>query len=103
MKVEREAQTKRGDKLDIVINDKYVFELKVPRNRTQLRNLSAQLEEYVEQYPNLCAVIADISNVEIEEGEPIESNLTQNIKEYADNYKRKYNVQTLIFDVETRK
>jgi len=98
-KVEREVRTKRGDKLDVVVDDKYVFELKVPKNRTDLRNLSAQLEEYIEQYPNICAVIADTSNVD----EEVESNLTQNIKEYSDKYKVKHDVQTLIFEIGTRK
>ena len=101
MKVEREVKTKQGDLLDIVVDDKYVFELKVPKNRTQLRNLSAQVEEYIEQYPNLCVVIADISKADLEE--ELESNLTQNITEYTDKYKVKFGVQTLIFNIQTRK
>ena len=101
MKVEREVKTKQGDLLDIVVDDKYVFELKVPKNRTQLRNLSAQVEEYIEQYPNLCVVIADISKADLDE--ELESNLTQNITEYADKYKVKFGVQTLIFNIQTRK
>lgn len=100
-KVEREVRTKQGDLLDIVIDDKYVFELKVPKNRTQLRNLSAQIEEYTEQYPNLCVVIADISKADVDE--ELESNLTQNIREYTDKYKVKFGIQTLIFDIQTRK
>ena len=100
-KVEREVRTKQGDLLDLVIDDKYVFELKIPKNRTQLRNLSAQIEEYIEQYPNLCVVIADISKADVDE--ELESNLTQNIREYTDKYKVKFGVKTLIFDIQTRK
>lgn len=102
-KINRQITTKNGDQLDIVVDNQYVFELKVPKNRTHLRNLSAQIEEYVEQYPHLCVVIADTSGVKEEDGEPVEANLTQDIKEYADKYKEKYSVQTIIYDIVTRK
>jgi len=85
-KISREVSTKYGDRIDIVIDDAYAFELKVPETRAALRNLSAQLEEYVEQYPNLCAVIYDNQ----------EKNLSQTIIDYADKYKRNYGVQTII-------
>ena len=104
MKVEREQQTKRGNELDILVENNYVFELKVPKVRNDLRALSAQVEEYLEEYPNLCVVIADVSKAEkINEDEEIDSNLTQNIKEYADRYKMKYGVKTLIFQIQKRK
>ena len=103
MKIEREIITKRGDKLDIVVDDKYVVEVKIPENRTHLRNLSAQIEEYIEQYPNLCVVIADTSKMPLNDDVKIEANLTQNIKEYADKYKVRHAVQTLIFDIGKRK
>ena len=85
--------------MDIVIDNKYVFELKVPRARAELRNLSAQLEEYVEEYPNICAVIADTSSIDDE----VESGLTQNIKQYSDKYKVKFGIQTLVFEIQKRK
>jgi len=104
MKVERQQYTKRNEKLDIVVDDKYVFEIKVPRNRTHLRNLTAQLEEYKEQFPNLCVVIADVSKMESDENSlPIESNLSQIIKEYVDIYKTKLNVPSIIKEISTRK
>jgi hypothetical protein len=102
-KVDRQITTKNGDQLDIVVDNNYVFELKVPKNRTHLRNLSAQIEEYVEQYPNLCVVIADTSGVQEDNGDEVEANLTQNIKEYTDKYKVKYRVPTIIYDIVTRK
>jgi len=98
-KVEREVRTKMGNDMDIVVDDKYVFELKVPKSRAELRNLSAQLEEYVEEYPNICAVIADTSKID----EEVESDLTQNIKQYSDKYKVKFHIQTLIFEIGKRK
>ncbi|MCH7648775.1 MAG: hypothetical protein IIA83_09230 [Thaumarchaeota archaeon] len=101
-KVQRQVITKNSDKLDIVVDDKYVFELKVPKSRSVLRDLNAQIEEYVEQYPNLCVVIADTSGVQ-DDGNDVEANLTQNIKEYADKYKVKHGVQTIIYDIVTRK
>jgi len=103
-KIQRQITTKNNDQLDIVVDDNYVFELKVPKNRTHLRNLSAQIEEYIEQYPNLCVVIADTSRLQSDgNGEPVEANLAQNIKEYADKYKVKFGVQTLVYDITTRK
>lgn len=85
-KIEREVLTKRGDKLDIVIDGKYVFELKVPQDRTSLRNLSAQLEEYKEEYPDICAIIFDDES----------KNLTSEIKEYIDKYKRSLGIHSVI-------
>lgn len=85
-KIEREVLTKRGDKLDIVIDGKYVFELKVPQDRTALRNLSAQLEEYKEEYHDICAIIFDDES----------KNLTSEIKEYIDKYKRNLGIHSVI-------
>ena len=103
-KIEREVSTKSGDKLDIVIDDKFVLELKVPRGKTDLRNLSAQLEEYHEEYPNICAIIADISEiVDLDDPDPVEENLTKRISEYADKYKMKLDIPTLTFNVIKRK
>ena len=103
-KIEREVSTKSGDKLDIVMDDKFVLELKVPRGKTDLRNLSAQLEEYHEEYPNICAIIADISEiVDLDDPDPVEENLTQRISEYADKYKMKLDIPTLTFNVIKRK
>ena len=103
-KIEREVSTKSGDKLDIVMDDKFVLELKVPRGKTDLRNLSAQLEEYHEEYPNICAIIADISKiVDLDDPDPVEENLTQRISEYADKYKMKLDIPTLTFNVIKRK
>ena len=104
LKIEREVLAKSGDKLDIVIDNNYVLELKVPKDRTHLRNLSAQLEEYAEEYPNLCAVIADISDdVTISnDGTTLEARLTENIQEYADKYYRKFKVPSIVLNVGMR-
>ncbi len=101
-KTEREKTTE-SSKPDIVVDDRYAFELKVPKNRAELRNLLGQIDEYLEYYQNLCVVIADISHSEFENGLQIESNLTQNIKEYSEKYMAKYGVRTLIFQIEQRK
>ena len=69
-----------------MIEDKYALELKIPDDRTKLRNLGAQIEEYVEQYPNLCAIIYDDQ----------EKNLTQTIEDYVDKYKQNYGVPSII-------
>ena len=49
-KVDREVRTKSGDKIDILIDDNYVLELKVPSGKDSLRSLSAQIEESIEHY-----------------------------------------------------
>jgi hypothetical protein len=87
-KIEREVPTKNNqDYLDIVIDNKYVLELKIYSDRSQLRALGAQLEEYKEKYPYVCAVILDNENSESSKG---------NIKEYTDKYKVRNNVPCII-------
>ena len=86
-KVEREVITRSGDKLDIVVDDKFVFELKVYTDKSQMRDLGAQLEEYKLDYPNLCAIVLDTIRNETSES---------NIREYADKYKVKHGIPTII-------
>ena len=91
MRIERQQSAPSGGRVDILIEGKYVLELKVPRSRDDLRNLSAQLEEYKEDFPYVCAVIADTQNVD--EGE---------IKTYVDRYKSKYNIPSVVKVVKKR-
>lgn len=98
-KIEREKTIKTGDELDIVIDDRFVLELKVPKTRTDLRNLSAQIEEYLEEYPNLAVVIADVSTYLQSEKGGNRSSVTDVIEEYVDKYKAKFGVQSLVFRV----
>ncbi len=85
-KIRRQVTIQRNDVLDILVDDKYAFELKVPRARADLRNLGSQLEEYLEQYPQLCVVIFDVN----------ESNLTQDIIDYSNKYKQSYGIVSVI-------
>ena len=107
-KIEREVTTKRGDKIDILIDDNYVLELKVPSGKDSLRSLSAQIEEYMEEFPLLAVVIADKSDLVSDQDDSefydpdLEKGLTKKIIEYADKYKVKYGVKTLIFSVKKR-
>ena len=108
-KVEREVTTKRGDKIDILIDDNYVLELKVPSGKSSLRSLSAQIEEYMEEFPLLAVVIADKSDLVSDQDDSefydpdLEKGLTKKIIEYADKYKMKYGIRSLIFSVKKRK
>ena len=107
-KIEREEKTKNGDLLDLLIDNKYVLELKVPSSKTHLRALSAQIEEYMEEFPLLAVVIADKSELMTDEEDELydpkfDENLTKKIKEYADKYKVKYGIRTLIFSVKKRR
>jgi hypothetical protein len=86
-KVEREADFKGNrDSVDILVDNKYAIEVKIPNNRTELRNLSAQLEEYQEEYPNIIAFILD--NEEL--------NLSNEINEYVKKYKSKLGIETVV-------
>ena len=107
-KIEREVTTKGGDKIDILIDDNYVLELKVPSGKDSLRSLSAQIEEYMEEFPLLAVVIADSSKFASDQDSEfydpdLEKGLTKKIIEYADKYKVKYGIKTLIFSVKKRK
>ena len=107
-KIEREVTTKSGDKIDILIDDNYVLELKVPSGKDSLRSLSAQIEEYMEEFPLLAVVIADKSDLVSDQDDSefydpdLEKGLTKKIIEYADKYKVKYGAKTLIFSVKKR-
>jgi len=85
--VRREVEMKNKDSIDILVNDKYAFELKIPNNRTELRNLKAQLEEYQEEYPDICAVIIDNTD----------KRLTQQIMEYTELY-QKSKIYSIVID-----
>ena len=95
-KIDREVVLQNGDRVDIVIDDRFALELKVPTERTSLRNLTAQIEEYLEEYDFLGVIIADTTE-ELEEEE--EDPMTQNINEYVDKFKSKYGVQSVVFPI----
>ena len=107
-KIEREVITKRDNKIDILIDDNYVLELKIPSGKDSLRSLSAQIEEYMEEFPLLAVVIADKSDLVSDKDDSqfydpdLEKGLTKKIIEYADKYKVKYGIKTLIFSVKKR-
>jgi hypothetical protein len=86
-KIRRQVTIQGNDRLDILIDDKYAFELKVPKQRSDLRNLGAQLEEYKEMYPNVCGIIFE---------DIVDGNLSQDIMDYVDKYKRNYGIETII-------
>lgn len=100
-KINRQEGIKSNDQLDIVVDDTYVFELKVPKNRTDLRNLVAQIEEYKEEYPYICIVIADISGQQGTDEKTI--NVTDEINSYKIKYKEKFDVDTIVFKTGIRK
>ncbi|MBT7780634.1 MAG: hypothetical protein HN756_02100 [Nitrosopumilus sp.] len=90
--VEREVSIGRGSRVDIVIDQRFAFELKVPRNRVTLRDLISQLDEYSETFPKLCAIllIFDHSLIPIAE-------------EYSKKYKQQCNAETVIIDSGTKR
>lgn len=90
--VQREVSIGRGSRVDIVIDQRFAFELKVPRNRVVMRDLVAQLDEYSETFPKLCAVllIFDPSLMSIAE-------------EYSEKFKQQCNAETIIIDGGTKR
>jgi len=108
-KIDREHKTRSGDKLDMLIDDNYVLELKVPSSKESLRALLAQIDEYMEEFSLLAVIIADKSALVLNDEDSemydpkFDKGLTQRIREYADKYKVKYGVRTLIFTVKKRK
>lgn len=93
--IERQQKTKNGNKLDILIDNKFVFELKVPENKTKLRDFSAQLEEYSEEYDYICTVIAERKDLNV-------SDLGEIIKQYVDKYKSKMDIPSIVKEVKIR-
>jgi hypothetical protein len=85
--IEREVSLKQvRDTIDILVDGKYAIEVKIPNSRTELRNLSAQLEEYQEEYPN---IIAFILNNE-------EKDLSEDIEHYTSKFKSKLGIESIV-------
>ena len=109
--VEREVSMQEGSRernfVDIVVDNVYALEVKLPTTRTQLRNLKGQLEEYQEKYPFLGVVIGDKtklvtdSDSEFYDSE-FEENLPVWIKEYTDKYKVDLGVRSVVFNIVKR-
>jgi hypothetical protein len=79
--------------VDLLVDYKYAFEVKVPRSRTELRNLIGQIEEYKENFPLLCVVIYDNEDY----------NISEDIKKYVDTYQTKYQVPSIVLQGKKRK
>ena len=61
-RIERQVPFRVG-RLDILIDNKYVLELKLADSPANLRSLTGQLIEYKQEYPNVAAVILDTGSV----------------------------------------
>ena len=106
--VEREVSMQEGSRernfVDIVVDNVYALEVKLPTTRTTLRNLKGQLEEYQEKYPFLGVVIGDKtklvtdSDSEFYDSE-FEENLPVWIKEYTDKYKVDLGIRSVVFNI----
>jgi len=110
--VEREISMQEGSKdsrnfLDILVDNTYALEVKLPTTRTQLRNLKGQLEEYKEKYPFLGVVIGDKTKLATDRDSEFydsefEENLPVWIKEYTDKYKVDLGVRSVVFNIVKR-
>ena len=106
--VEREVSMHEGSRernfIDIVVDNVYALEVKLPTTRTQLRNLKGQLEEYQEKYPFLGVVIGDKTKLATDsESEFYDSQFEENlpvwIKEYTDKYKVDLGIRSVVFNI----
>ena len=111
--VEREISMQEGSKdsrnfLDILVDNTYALEVKLPTTRTQLRNLKGQLEEYQEKYPFLGVVIGDKTKLATDRDSEFydsefEENLPVWIKEYTDKYKVDLGIRSVVFNIVKRR
>ena len=111
--VEREISMQEGSKdsrnfLDILVDNTYALEVKLPTTRTQLRNLKGQLEEYKEKYPFLGVVIGDKTKLATDRDSEFydsefEKNLPVWIKEYTDKYKVDLGIRSVVFNIVKRR
>lgn len=83
--IQREVSIGRGNRVDVVVQQRFAFELKVPRNRIDLRNLESQLSEYVETYQNICSIVLIL-----------DQSLLAIAQEYAGKYQTNCNARTII-------
>jgi len=107
--VEREISMQEGSKdsrnfLDILVDNTYALEVKLPTTRTQLRNLKGQLEEYKEKYPFLGVVIGDKTKLATDRDSEFydsefEENLPVWIKEYTDKYRVDLGIRSVVFNI----
>ena len=84
--IKRKQRTENKNEVDIIIDQLYCLELKVPENRTQLRNLGAQAEEYQEEYETGIIIYEDES-----------LNLSESIQEYVQKYKKRPDIDTIVY------
>ena len=110
--VEREVSMQEGSRernfVDIVVDNVYALEVKLPTTRTTLRNLKGQLEEYQEKYPFLGVVIGDKTKLMTDSDSDFydsefEENLPVWIKEYTDKYKFYLGNRSVVFNIVKRR
>jgi len=86
-KVEREVQLKDvRDSVDILVDNKYAIEVKIPDNRLALRNAYAQLKEYQEEFPSIIVFILDNED----------KNLTDDIITYTKKYRTELGIESVV-------
>jgi hypothetical protein len=90
--IKRKQRTENNNEVDILIDELYCLELKVPESRTHLRNLGAQADEYQEEYEIGIIIYQDES-----------LNLSENIQDYVKKYKTKYGIDTIVYSGKIRK
>ena len=83
--VEKEHQIDNESRIDILVDNRFAFEIKRAKSKTVLRNLSAQLDDYSESFPKICAIL-------IVENE----SMLDMVEDFKIKYKEKHNAETII-------
>lgn len=82
-----------ANRLDILINKKFVIELKIPESPSSLRNLYGQLRDYWEEYgDNICVFILKQEGFD-----------SQVIDLWVNRYKNDFGIESIVKDGEKKK
>ena len=91
LKIRRQVQTSRG-RVDIIINDKILLELKLITSEGVLDKLYGQLRKYLKLDKMVVAILLDTGKIN-----------PQRLNEWKDNYEKELGVYSLVFRGKHRK
>jgi len=88
----RQFSTGTQNRLDILIDGKFVIELKIPESPVVLRNLYGQLRDYWEEYDEICVFILRLDGFD-----------SKIIELWTERYKNDFGIESIVKDGEKKK
>jgi hypothetical protein len=88
----RQFSTGIQNRLDILIDGKFVIELKIPESPVVLRNLYGQLRDYWEEYDEICVFILRLDGFD-----------SKVIELWTERYKNDFGIESIVKDGEKKK